>query len=920
MPGIPTVVAPLAIAIDSAGNVWVANAYQSRTSTVTELSPSGTPIRTITVGVEPESITFDLSENMWIGNHGDGTLMEFSPTGDFIASYSVPDISGNGAVDANGNLWFPQHGNGSVVEVSTAGAILQTIYLGAGSGPYAVAIDAAGNIWVAATANSFISELSPSGSVIGTYTVPAGPFALAIDSIGNVWVASTGSSGSLNNTVIELSSTGSLLKTCTTGNGPQGLAIDSAGDIWVTNRGLYPNNNGNTITELSSNCVNLGTFTVGNLPVGIAIDNSGSVWVANLNDNTVTKLSSGHPGVMTPINAPIQSLGQWIRQSLFSKWPTVAGIPFWTGGAAWAGAYNGSNQIPASYVNLSNYAPLASPTFTGTVGGITAAMIGLGNVTNDAQTKAAVVPNTVPAAGQDLVGNAGGTAYAPVTMSGDCTRSSTGAIICTKTNGTAFGTGATATISNYLLLSQVPSIATMSSLQVAAGGTFGTAAFTASSAYDAAGAAAARAGTGTCTAGQYETGDSTSGPSCAAPTASQVGLGSVTNDAQTKAAVVPNTVPAAGQDLVGNAGGTAYAPVTMSGDCTRSSTGAITCTKTNGTSFGTGATATIANYETTAAAALLAPLASPTFTGTVSGITATMVGLGNVTNNAQTQAAIVPNTAPSSGQDLVGNAGGTAYAPVTMSGDCTRSSTGAITCTKSNGSAFAAGAFAAASTTLPSMDGTTSYGSGTTWARADHIHPSDTSRVSTSTTVNGHALSSNVTVSASDLTTGTLPHAQLPTLLSGDIPNNAANTTGNAATATKLASNTLGCLDGWDHLPCTVYIMSPTSESSPTNSWATAFTTSATGVYRVTGNVYPTASGSAAYNVYLAVNVLQTGGVTAVGQYIATAQMGDGADGYTQVSFIFNLSSGTAIPWETTGGGTLTGNAWTISMVIERLN
>jgi hypothetical protein len=56
------------------------------------------------------------------------------------------------------------------------------------------------------------------------------------------------------------------------------------------------------------------------------------------------------------------------------------------------------------------------------------------------------------------------------------------------------------------------------------------------------------------------------------------------------------------------------------------------------------------------------------------------------------------------------------------------------------------------------------------------------------TTVNGHALSSNVTVSASDLTTGTLPHAQLPALLSADIPANAANTSGNAATATNLAA------------------------------------------------------------------------------------------------------------------------------------
>jgi len=61
------------------------------------------------------------------------------------------------------------------------------------------------------------------------------------------------------------------------------------------------------------------------------------------------------------------------------------------------------------------------------------------------------------------------------------------------------------------------------------------------------------------------------------------------------------------------------------------------------------------------------------------GLVASDVGLGSVTNNAQTQAAIVPNTAPSAGQMLVGNAGGTAYAPVTASGDVTVTSTGAHT-------------------------------------------------------------------------------------------------------------------------------------------------------------------------------------------------------------------------------------------------
>jgi hypothetical protein len=53
-------------------------------------------------------------------------------------------------------------------------------------------------------------------------------------------------------------------------------------------------------------------------------------------------------------------------------------------------------------------------------------------------------------------------------------------------------------------------------------------------------------------------------------------------------------------------------------------------------------------------------------------------------------------------------------------------------------------------------------------------------KVATSVTVNGQALSSNVVISASDITTGTLPHAQLPALVSGDIPNNAANTSGTA--------------------------------------------------------------------------------------------------------------------------------------------
>lgn len=56
-----------------------------------------------------------------------------------------------------------------------------------------------------------------------------------------------------------------------------------------------------------------------------------------------------------------------------------------------------------------------------------------------------------------------------------------------------------------------------------------------------------------------------------------------------------------------------------------------------------------------------------------------VLSISNVTDDVQTKASIVPNTAPSAGQILCGNAGGTAYAPCTVGTDATLASTGALT-------------------------------------------------------------------------------------------------------------------------------------------------------------------------------------------------------------------------------------------------
>lgn len=61
---------------------------------------------------------------------------------------------------------------------------------------------------------------------------------------------------------------------------------------------------------------------------------------------------------------------------------------------------------------------------------------------------------------------------------------------------------------------------------------------------------------------------------------------------------------------------------------------------------------------------------------------------------------------------------------------------------------------AVASTTSPKMDGTATIGTETAFARGDHIHPSDTTRVPTSRKVAGHALTADVTLVKGDVGLG----------------------------------------------------------------------------------------------------------------------------------------------------------------------
>jgi hypothetical protein len=116
-----------------------------------------------------------------------------------------------------------------------------------------------------------------------------------------------------------------------------------------------------------------------------------------------------------------------------------------------------------------------------------------------------------------------------------------------------------------------------------------------------------------------------------------------------------------------------------------------------------------------------APLASPTFTGTVSGITATMVGLGNVDNTSDANKPV--STATQTALNLKAN-----LASPTFTG--TPISTTAAADTNNTQIATTAYVVGQAGTASPVMSSTASVGTSLRYARQDHRHPTDTSRAS----------------------------------------------------------------------------------------------------------------------------------------------------------------------------------------------
>ena len=155
---------------------------------------------------------------------------------------------------------------------------------------------------------------------------------------------------------------------------------------------------------------------------------------------------------------------------------------------------------------------------------------------------------------------------------------------------------------------------------------------------------------------------------------------------------------------------------------------------------------------------LKAPLANPTFTGTVSGVTKAHVGLGNVDNTADADKPV--SSATTTALALKAN-----LASPTLTG--TPLSTTAAADTNTTQIATTAYVVGQASSSTPVVNGTAAVGTSLKYARADHVHGTDTSRA---------PLASPTFTGTVTLPTGTVTSAMIldGTIVDGDISATAA--------------------------------------------------------------------------------------------------------------------------------------------------
>jgi alpha-tubulin suppressor-like RCC1 family protein/sugar lactone lactonase YvrE len=169
---------PAGIATDSKGHVWVTDGlFLVGSDRIQEFSETGTFIRQFgSQGSgngqldQPQGVAIDSKGNVWVADTGNNRIEEFSEAGAFLrlvgtrgSSYGQLLLPVGVAVDSTGNVWVADTNNNRIQEFSETGEYLtQFGTKGSGEGqlssPQGIALTTDGKEWVADTGNSRLGE------------------------------------------------------------------------------------------------------------------------------------------------------------------------------------------------------------------------------------------------------------------------------------------------------------------------------------------------------------------------------------------------------------------------------------------------------------------------------------------------------------------------------------------------------------------------------------------------------------------------------------------------------------------------------------------------------------------------------------------------------------------------------------------
>ena len=353
---------PLGVAVDSAGNLYIADSAYAvirkvTNGIITTVAGGGSTLgdggpATSAQLMLPSDVALDSAGDLYIADFlGNRVRKVTNGTIATVAGNGSPGFNGDGAatsaelnspnwvaLDGAGNLYVADAGNERVRKVT--GGVIVTVagdgnYGFSGDGgaalaaalfePSAAALDNAGNLYIADTynnrlrrvTNGIIDTVAGGGSNIGDGGPALSgqlnePYGVALDAAGDLYIADN-----FNNRVRKVSNgvIGTVAGNGTYGYGgdngpatsallasPVGLAVDSAGNLYIADA------DNNRIREVSNGII---TTVVGNGAYGfsgdngaaasaslyepgmIAFDSAGNLYIADNGNNRIRKVSNG---------------------------------------------------------------------------------------------------------------------------------------------------------------------------------------------------------------------------------------------------------------------------------------------------------------------------------------------------------------------------------------------------------------------------------------------------------------------------------------------------------------------------------------------------------------------------------------------------------------------------------------------------